>query len=114
MDLRTFAGLMIREGSIDVWWTQSAVCSKIVRMRTSYVQPGPSATRAFLGATGKTLGSSLGAWRNERVSNEGLNRPSPLDRMVLIGEPSLERATAEFAIHYHGERNHQGVKNKII
>jgi hypothetical protein len=34
--------------------------------------------------------------------------------MILIGESSLHRATSEFMSHYHGERNHQGLENKII
>ena len=39
---------------------------------------------------------------------------SCLERMVLIGESSLHRATSQFALHYHAERNHQGLTNKII
>jgi putative transposase len=34
--------------------------------------------------------------------------------MVLIGESSLHRATSEFLLHYHSERNHQGLGNNII
>ena len=41
-------------------------------------------------------------------------KESCLDRIVLIGEPSLHRATSEFILHYHEERNHQGLENKII
>ena len=37
-----------------------------------------------------------------------------LDRIILIGEGSLRRAVSEFVLHYHGERNHQGLGNKII
>ena len=37
-----------------------------------------------------------------------------MDRIVLIGEASLHRATTQFLLHYHGERNHQGLGNKII
>ena len=37
-----------------------------------------------------------------------------LDRMVLNGESSLHRATSDFVSHYHAERNHQGLGNKII
>ena len=37
-----------------------------------------------------------------------------LDRMILIGEGSLRRAISEFVQHYHSERNHQGLGNKII
>ena len=35
-------------------------------------------------------------------------KESCLNRMVLIGESSLHRATAQFVLHYHQERNHQG------
>jgi transposase InsO family protein len=41
-------------------------------------------------------------------------RESCLDRMILIGESSLHRAISQFDIHYHTERNHQGLENKII
>jgi putative transposase len=37
-----------------------------------------------------------------------------LDRVILIGESSLRRAVSEFVIHYHQERNHQGLGNQII
>ena len=37
-----------------------------------------------------------------------------LEQMILIGEGSLRRAVNEFCDHYHRERNHQGLKNKII
>ncbi len=41
-------------------------------------------------------------------------KESCLDRLVLFGESSLRRATSEFVVHYHEERNHQGLGNKII
>ena len=37
-----------------------------------------------------------------------------LDRMILIGEGALRRAVSEFVLHYHTERNHQSLGNKII
>ncbi len=37
-----------------------------------------------------------------------------LDRMIFFGRRSLERALREFVVHYHGERNHQGLGNRII
>ncbi|MCI0428952.1 MAG: integrase core domain-containing protein [Rhodospirillales bacterium] len=37
-----------------------------------------------------------------------------LDRMIFIGEASLRRAVREFIVHYHAERNHQGLGNRII
>ena len=36
------------------------------------------------------------------------------DRMILIGEGSLRRAVGQFCEHYHRERNHRGLQNKII
>ena len=41
-------------------------------------------------------------------------KESCLDRMILVGEASLRRALCEFAAHYHHERNHQGLGNRLI
>jgi len=41
-------------------------------------------------------------------------KESCLDRMILMGEASLHRAASQFVLHYHAERNHQGLENKII
>ena len=37
-----------------------------------------------------------------------------LDQLILIGEASLHRALSNFLLHYHQERNHQGLENTII
>jgi putative transposase len=37
-----------------------------------------------------------------------------LDRLIPIGECHFRRAVAEFVAHYHGERNHQGLDNRLI
>jgi putative transposase len=37
-----------------------------------------------------------------------------LNRMILFGERSLRKATREHAVHYHGERNHQGIGDRLI
>ena len=37
-----------------------------------------------------------------------------LDRMILFGEASLRRALREYYLHYHTERNHQGVGNRLL
>ncbi len=37
-----------------------------------------------------------------------------LDRMILFGEGSLRRAINEYMAHYHGERNHQGLANRLL
>jgi putative transposase len=36
------------------------------------------------------------------------------DRMIFIGEAMLRRSVLEFVRHYHGERNHQGLDNRLI
>jgi integrase-like protein len=37
-----------------------------------------------------------------------------LDRMIPLGERHFRRAVAEFVEHYHRERNHQGLGNRLI
>ena len=37
-----------------------------------------------------------------------------LNQMIFIGQASLRRAVAEYVDHYHGERNHQGLDNRLI
>ena len=37
-----------------------------------------------------------------------------LNKLILFGERSLRRACKEFALHYHEERNHQGLDNRLI
>jgi putative transposase len=37
-----------------------------------------------------------------------------LDRLIPVGERHLRRALAEFLVHYHRERNHQGLGNELI
>jgi len=41
-------------------------------------------------------------------------KESCLDRMILFGEASLRKAIHEFIAHYHLERNHQGLGNRLI
>jgi putative transposase len=41
-------------------------------------------------------------------------KESCLERLILFGEGSIRRAAAEFSVHYHRERNHQGLNNKLI
>jgi putative transposase len=37
-----------------------------------------------------------------------------LERMIFFGERSLQSATVSFLDHYHAERNHQGIGNRLI
>ena len=41
-------------------------------------------------------------------------KESCLERMILFGEGSLRKAIHEFIEHYHHERNHQGLGNRLI
>jgi putative transposase len=41
-------------------------------------------------------------------------KESCLDRMIFFGEGSLRKGIHEFVLHYHGERNHQGLGNRLI
>jgi putative transposase len=37
-----------------------------------------------------------------------------LERLILFGEGSLRKAIHDFVLHYHHERNHQGLDNRLI
>ena len=37
-----------------------------------------------------------------------------LNRLIPIGERHVRRAVAEYVEHYHRERNHQGIDNRLI
>jgi len=41
-------------------------------------------------------------------------KESCLNRMIFFGEHSLRNAIREFVEHYHHERNHQGLGNRLI
>src|SRR6204780_2112617 len=41
-------------------------------------------------------------------------RESCLERLIFFGEASLRTAIQNFVAHYHGERNHQGLGNRLI
>lgn len=37
-----------------------------------------------------------------------------LDQMILFGERSLSHVLKEYTVHYHQERNHQGIGNTLV
>ena len=37
-----------------------------------------------------------------------------LNRLIFVGQASLRRAIAHYMAHYHKERNHQGLENRLI
>jgi Integrase core domain len=41
-------------------------------------------------------------------------RSECLDRIVPLGEAHIRRAVREYVEHYHGERNQQGLANRLI
>ena len=41
-------------------------------------------------------------------------KESCLEQMILFGEESLRTAILSFVAHYHTERNHQGLANRLI
>ena len=41
-------------------------------------------------------------------------KESCLDQMIFFGEGSLRKGVHEFVLHYHRERNHQGLGNRLI
>jgi putative transposase len=41
-------------------------------------------------------------------------KESCLQRMIFFGEEALRKAVHDFVDHYHFERNHQGLENRLI
>jgi hypothetical protein len=41
-------------------------------------------------------------------------KESCLKRMIWFGKASLRKGMEEFVRHYHGERNHQGLGNRLL
>jgi putative transposase len=41
-------------------------------------------------------------------------KESCLERMIVLGEDSLRKVIHNFVAHYHTERNHQGLANRLI
>jgi hypothetical protein len=37
-----------------------------------------------------------------------------LNRMIFVGQASLRHAITQYLTHYHGERNHQGLENRLL
>lgn len=37
-----------------------------------------------------------------------------LNRMIFLGRASLQHAVSQFMSHYHTERNHQGLENRLV
>jgi putative transposase len=80
----------------------------------------PLFTSEFLRVVGETGVASVKLPARSPNSNAYAERfvrtikESCLERLILFGEGSVRRAAAEFAMHYHHERNHQGLDNKLI
>jgi transposase InsO family protein len=61
-------------------------------------------------ASGYTKSPNLNAYAERFVLSI---KSECLDRLVLIGERHLRHAIDEYAEHYHLERTHQGLDNKV-
>jgi F-type H+-transporting ATPase subunit epsilon len=49
-----------------------------------------------------------------RTSTRRYLRDTDVERIIFIGQTSLRRAIAEYVAHFHEERNHQGLENRLI
>jgi transposase InsO family protein len=54
---------------------------------------------------------NLNAWAERFVLSI---KSECLNKMIFFGERSLNRAGREYLVHYHVERNHQGLDNRLI
>ncbi len=73
--------------------------------------------RAILAATGLASVKLPNAAPNANAFAERFVRSVKeecLDRMILFGVDSLQRVLREYAAHYNGERNHQGIGGALI
>jgi len=41
-------------------------------------------------------------------------RSECLDQMIFVGRASLEKTIADYVVHYHDERSHQGLGNELV
>ena len=41
-------------------------------------------------------------------------RSEALSKIVPLGEAGLRRAVDQYVVHYHAERNHQGLESRLI
>ena len=67
--------------------------------------------RRMLAVKGKRGGPNLNAYLERYFRSM---KTECLDRMIFFGQRSLERSLKHFAAHYHEERNHQGLGDKLI
>jgi len=54
---------------------------------------------------------NLNAWAERFVLSI---KSECLDRIVIFGETHLRHVISEYVGHYHAERNHQGIGNRLI
>ena len=65
------------------------------------------------------------AWISERILKRCLTysnaerfvrsiKEECLEQMILFGEDALRNSIREFLDHYHQERNHQGLENRLV
>ena len=80
----------------------------------------PLYTRAFLGMMAEVgvesvklppRSPNLNAYAERFVRTI---KGSCLEQMIFFGEDALRNAVFEFVAHYHVERNHQGLANRLI
>ncbi len=89
--------------------------SYIIRLE-SFLGPSGHRTSQLLGFgppyfPSRSGGLNLNAYAERFVRTI---KESCLERMIFFGETSLRKAIAEFVVHYHLERNHQGLGNRLI
>ncbi len=67
--------------------------------------------RAFAGSSSPERAPNADAYAERFVRSI---KEECLDRLIPIGERHFRRAIAEYVEHYHKERNHQGLDNRLL
>src|ERR1700730_4393456 len=125
-ELVAFGQRIGNPGSQAGMWAAPVIVAYLSRVPDGQALPDPRSGSAplFTGAFRETLASAgvetvklpprspnLNAYAERFVRSV---KESCLDRLILVGEASLRRSVREFVEHYHFERNHQGLGNRLI
>jgi hypothetical protein len=96
---------------------RSIIAAAFVRrqIRRIHAVPISGPYEATSDANAEAISMDLQAGEAPGTAAEGIFlKSTSLDRMTWFGEAALRKGLQEFVLHYHHERNHQGLGNRLI